>query len=175
MRVIFLDVDGVITYKSYHNSITYNIDIEKVKLLKQIVENTNAQIVLSSSWKQGYNKATSEKDDYYIALENTLAECNLSILDITDDIYLNVLNSDEVIDFSDLDILVIEHGTGRGAEIEKWINDHNVDSYVILDDEYWDWKDYNMESHWVQSSWYDEDGGLHQEHVEKAIKILNNL
>lgn len=137
MKIIFLDVDGVITYKSYHNSITYNIDIEKVKLLKQIVENTNAQIVLSSSWKQGCNKETGEKYGFYIALENALAECELSILDITDDFYLNVLNSDEVIDFSDLDTLVIKHGTGRGAEIEKWINEHNVESYVVLDDEDW--------------------------------------
>ncbi len=36
MKVIFLDVDGELTYSNYKNKETANIDIEKVKMLKEI-------------------------------------------------------------------------------------------------------------------------------------------
>lgn len=174
MKVIVLDVDGELTYSGYSNRETHNIDIEKVKLLKQIVDNTGAKILLSSSWKQGYNKETSYKTNFYKVLENMLAKCDLYIYDITDDIPENIQNTNrKTMDFSDLTTLEIEHGTGRGAEVDKWINEHDVESYVILDDEDWDWKDYGMADNWIQPSWHDEDGGLHIEHIEKAIKILN--
>ena len=35
MNVIFLDVDGELTYSDYENENTANIDIEKVLLLKK--------------------------------------------------------------------------------------------------------------------------------------------
>ena len=34
MRVIFLDIDGELTYAGYSNEETHNIDYEKVSLLK---------------------------------------------------------------------------------------------------------------------------------------------
>lgn len=63
MRVIFLDIDGELTYTGYRNEKTQNIDLEKVALLKEIVETTDAKIVLSSSWKCGYDRITREKKD----------------------------------------------------------------------------------------------------------------
>lgn len=62
MRVIFLDIDGELTYTGYRNEKTQDIDLEKVALLKEIVETTDAKIVLSSSWKCGYDKTTGEKN-----------------------------------------------------------------------------------------------------------------
>ena len=38
MRVIFLDIDGELTYAGYSNEETHNIDSEKVALLKEIVD-----------------------------------------------------------------------------------------------------------------------------------------
>ena len=38
MNIVFLDVDGELTYSDYENAETANIDIEKVKLLKEIGE-----------------------------------------------------------------------------------------------------------------------------------------
>lgn len=35
----------------------------------------------------------------------------------------------------------------------------------------WDWADYGYDTHWIQPTWFG-DGGLKQEHVDKAIKIL---
>lgn len=51
MNIIFLDVDGVLTYNNYQNEETADIDIEKVKLLKQICDKTNSKVVISSSWR----------------------------------------------------------------------------------------------------------------------------
>ena len=37
MNIVFLDVDGELTYSDYENAETANIDIERVKLLKKFV------------------------------------------------------------------------------------------------------------------------------------------
>ena len=65
-----------------------------------------------------------------------------------------------------------KNGTGRAAEVNKWINEHEVDSFVILDDEDWNWSDYGYENNWIQPTW-SGNGGLKREHVDKAIEILN--
>lgn len=41
-----------------------------------------------------------------------------------------------------------------------------------MDDEDHNWGDYGLADCWIQPSWYDENGGLHREHVTKAIQIL---
>lgn len=51
MNIVFLDVDGVLTYSNYKNNETANIDIEKVRLLKEICDKSNAKVVISSSWR----------------------------------------------------------------------------------------------------------------------------
>ena len=83
VKVIFLDTDGVLTHTDYLNWQTRHIDPERVRFLAQIVELTDAQIVLTSTWKNGYDRQSGKKDDYYIVLENVLAEYDLEIYDIT--------------------------------------------------------------------------------------------
>jgi hypothetical protein len=176
MKVIFLDVDGELTYTGYTNIPRHNIDPDKVALLKRIVDNTGAIIVLSSSWKTGYNKNTGDKREYYKVLESCLAEYGLEITDLTEDIKSVIINDKPIEDMTLDEIMNIhcEFGTSRGAEVKKWIDDNDVESYVILDDENHDWSDYRLENNWIQPSWYDENGGLNEEHVIKAIEILNN-
>ncbi|WP_242837926.1 HAD domain-containing protein [Lacrimispora indolis] len=172
---MFLDVDGELTYSGYKNTETNSIDEQKVLLLKEIVESTDAIIVLSSSWKSGYDKKTGKKRNYYKVLEGLLNKNGLEIFDITDNIPSKIINDKPTKSMTLDDIMNIrcEYGTGRGAEVNKWIKENNPKSYVILDDENHDWSDYGLENNWIQPSWYDENGGLHQEHVDKAIKILN--
>ena len=55
MNIVFLDVDGELTYSDYDNAETANIDIEKVKLLKEICDSTNAKVVIISSWRGDNN------------------------------------------------------------------------------------------------------------------------
>lgn len=57
MKIIFLDIDGVLntseTLKHSHNGII-GIDPYRVLLLDRIVEATGAEVVLSSSWRKGH-------------------------------------------------------------------------------------------------------------------------
>jgi hypothetical protein len=56
MKVIFLDIDGVLNTTStteMFEEYTF-VEDEKVQLLKQLVTRTGAKIVLSSSWRYGW-------------------------------------------------------------------------------------------------------------------------
>lgn len=174
MKVIFLDVDGELTYMGYENPETQDIDNSRVKRLARIVNESGAVIVLSSSWKSGYNKETGKKMRFYQALERELAKENLFIYDITDNIPGELERLKPEMTWKEITSLNTKHGTGRPAEIEKWLNTHLVTEYVILDDEPYEFHEYGeMAKHWVQPSFFDPNGGLNDEHVGQALKILS--
>lgn len=125
------------------------------------------------------NKITREKKIFYRTLENILSAMGLFIYDITEDIpgimtkeKEQPWHEDKPISLGEYEKIHFQYGTGRAAEVKKWIDDHTVESFVILDDEDHDWEDYGLADYWIQPSWYDENGGLHREHVTKAIQIL---
>ncbi len=114
MKVIFLDVDGVLNSDEYFEKtkglnlqeIYQDIDVEKIKLLKKAVDETGAKVVLTSSWRYTKNA---------IKLKELLKEYEIFV-DATP---------------------FIENK--RGLEIKKWLLDNqNVDDFVILDDEIFD-------------------------------------
>ena len=77
MKVIFLDVDGVLN--SSQDGFTIKLGTNKhLELLKQIVDKTDAKIVLSSSWRIN-NKTKS-------FIENKLNEYGMSIISSTPDL-----------------------------------------------------------------------------------------
>lgn len=168
MKIIFLDVDGELTYSNYRNNKTADIDIKKVKLLKEICDNTGAKVVISSSWR-GNNAHTPHI--YYILLD--ILETNgIEVLGKTPYIMTETIEkTKKIFNLNDLDKMQIKYGTGRAAEIQKWLSEHKVDNFVILDDEDFNWSDYGYEKFWIQPTWFG-DGGLKKEHVDKAIKIL---
>ena len=151
-KLIFLDIDGVLNCISTKARCQGCIGIDdlKVKLLKQIIDNTNAKIVLTSTWKTEWNKNLEECDYAGKYLNNKLKKQKLWILDKTED-----------------------NGKNRGKGIYDWIKKYNVDNWLVLDDEIF--KDYDEEivRHWVKTDFYDNNGGLQKNHIEKAIKILN--
>ena len=108
MKVIFLDVDGVLNSSSDGYSIKLRTDSHLI-LLKYIVENTGARIVLSSSWRIGITKASKN-------LLKRLGEYGLKIMDSTP---------------------VLPSSSCRGDEIRQWLNYSNyvIERFVILDDE----------------------------------------
>lgn len=148
MKIIFLDIDGVLaTPKS-----GWNIDSEKVELLGKILEATNANIVLSSSWR-GTN------------LSDTLKRfCDFKYKDrmigITPDLSMlpESLNDYE---FS---------MPYKGLEIDAYLNSHpwQYGNYVIIDD----FTDilYDQKNNFVHTDTYK---GLTEADVEKAMEILN--
>lgn len=171
MNIVFLDVDGELTYSDYSNRDTADIDIEKVKLLKEICDRGNAKVVISSSWRGGENYTPK----IYFTLLRILEENGIEVIGNTPHIKTEY---EDDIDYSKVELKMDElqyfktkYGTGRAAEVQKWISEHDVDNFVILDDEDFDWKDYGYDVHWVKPTWFG-DGGLKREHVEQAVEIL---
>lgn len=154
MKVIFLGVDGVLNYRGCKSRCKgfLGVEPEKVALLKQIVDATGAKIVLSSTWRLGYNKDQKSYHGFRRHLEKRLNEHGLSVYDVTEDI----------------------GAYKRGAEIRLWLAQHrkDIERWVVLDDEYFpDFTEQKIKSHLVQTDMYKD--GLTECHVRKAIRILN--
>lgn len=168
MKIIFLDVDGELTYSTYKNRDTNDIDIEKVLLVKEICDRTGAKVVISSSWRMcgsiyDFLVEFLTANGIYVIGETTYIPVE-TIGDVPESIVLTML---EELDFN------IKHGTGRAAEIQKWIEENDVENFVILDDEDWVWHEYGYDKNWIQPSWF--DGGLKREHVDKAVEMLGEI
>ena len=108
MKVIFLDVDGVLNSRRDGNSIKLRTD-SHLRLLQEIVKATGANIVLASSWRIGFTKAIKNLND-------RLAEYGLEIMDRTP---------------------VLPGSSCKGDEIRQWLSDNgqSVENFVILDDD----------------------------------------
>lgn len=158
MKIIFLDIDGVLNnqFSKSRCGQFIGIDNDKVKLLRKIVDATGAKIVLSSTWRLGYNRAGYCLDKNHKYMNNKLRKQELRIYSVTPNL----------------------HGDCRGAEINQWLKEHkheNIENWVVLDDEFFpDFNAYDIPQHLVETFFYSEYGGLTEEHVEKAIDILNS-
>lgn len=107
MKVIFLDVDGVLNRGKQMEK----VEDDKIELLNQIVKATNAEIVLSSDWRYWLN--TNDED--VMLLKRKLSSVGIEIMSSTP---------------------ITKHGY-RGAEICQWINEwtgEGIERFVILDD-----------------------------------------
>lgn len=108
MKVIFLDVDGVLNSARDGYSINLENDYH-FEMLKKIVDATDANIVLSSSWRIGFSVLSLPEKNLIERLE----KYGMEIMDFTP----------------------CMTGT-RGDEIREWLsNNWPVESFVILDDE----------------------------------------
>lgn len=156
MKVIFLDIDGVLNnVGSKSRCCGYiGIDNNKVKLLRHIIESTGAQIILSSSWREKWypvDKSACDKMAKY--MDKKLAKEGLYILDKTDNF----------------------HGM-RGREIHDFLDKHpEIDKWIVLDDVVFnDFEEFGILEHLVNTEYYSSVGGLTEKHVELAIKILTD-
>lgn len=154
MKIIFLDIDGVLNSDIFWRNcknIDEEIDDEAIKRLQQIVNKTNAVIVLSSSWKK-----LNPDNQLRTYLHDKLKEYGLTIYDQTP--HLN---------------------SNRPLEIKAWIINHpelNIDGIVSLDDDYSE-EEYvkvGLTNKTIHTSFYDHKcGGLQDIHIAQAINILN--
>lgn len=148
MKIIFLDVDGVLNdyFTEERTKSGWTFISEKYILrLKQIIETTGAKIVLSSDWRYGMDDENPDED--FIELRDKLLEYDIHIMDKTP---------------------VINNGRHRGTEIKKWLDDHEgeVEEYVILDDR----NDMSpCQEHLVRTG-----DGMEEEDAEFATCILQN-
>lgn len=186
MKVIFLDIDGVLNHEMWYkrrfqemdmNSETsrhpyYEFDPQSVAELNRIIDLTGAKIVISSTWRLG---RTTEQ------LQDILNSVGFKgeIVGRTP----HFIAKGETIDDKP-----ISYTVPRGCEIDWWLENEGkfqrinwsmerqkeylekalVKNYVILDDD----SDmlYNQREHFVKTSVY---SGLTKELADKCIQILN--
>lgn len=159
-KYIFLDIDGVLNsmdwFKENRETSGYTeIDSEKVKLLKEIVDKTGAEIILSSTWRELAAHDSKPDHPMYTYLVNSLKRFGLSIKDHTPYIQDN-----------------------RPQEIKDWLKNNASDgeyTFVSLDDDFSEkeYEKYGIGDFLIKTDFYGINGGLQQEHVNKAIQILN--
>lgn len=151
MKIIFLDIDGVLNSidSEDHFHCFIGLDYSGIKLLREIVDVTGAEIVLVSTWKLSWSKDGSRSDSLGAYLDARLAEEGLTIMDKTG----GTMNN-------------------RGHGIIDWLSEHPTESWIALDDEIFeDYEECGIMPHLVKTSFY--DGGLKKKHVEMAINLLN--
>lgn len=156
MKVIFLDIDGVLNYvycDAREPCGCIGISNAAVKNLAKIVKATGAVIVLTSTWKRHWQRNTRSTDQLHPSgkyLQNKLLKQRLLILDKTSD------NMDN-----------------RGEGIQNWIaNHHGITHWVVLDDDIFpDYKEQGILPHLVKTDFY--AGGLTESLVNQAIEMLN--
>ncbi len=131
-KILFLDIDGVLNTERQHDrcleaglayvdNFGYAFDPVAVANLKKIVDETGADIVISSSWKF-WGLSTMQKLWASRGLPG-------KVIDITPN---NA--SDELLLSIDLDMM--ELPAGKGSEIKEWLSTsgQDVTHYAILDD-----------------------------------------
>lgn len=108
---IFLDVDGVLNSRDSKWYEGIDLCEEKIKILKRIVDKTNAKIVVSSTWRLHHPT--------YVALRRILRRFDLFAYSKTPQVFKT--NGSEA---------------DRCKEIEKWLEENpGVSDYVIIDDD----------------------------------------
>lgn len=159
IKIVFLDVDGVLNSSSTKDTCGKYVGIEdeKVELLKKLVDETGARIVLVSTWKEYWYKEPFFKDKQdYLAnyLDKKLDKYGLYAIDKTEDEVLN--RGDGILEY-------IHHLKWKGIDVKK---------FVILDDELFDYLRTKLTKNLVQTSY--NKGGLQLKHIRKAIEKLNS-
>lgn len=171
MKVIFLDIDGVLNnqiwlsgWKDYLELTKGNIDHEQrrwfdhrcVNLLNELTEETEAKIVVSSSWRNGRSLEDLQKLFKEIGIEG-------EVIGKTPQLYFNGLEN-------------YNYSVPRGCEIKAWLETNKSIlgekmsrlKYVIFDD------DSDM-LYWQRNNflWVDPYSGLTPSIIYKAKLILN--
>ncbi len=149
-KIIFLDVDGVLNSKRYDLERTEkdgNIDPGRLPLLRTIVEQTGAELVFSSSWREHWSSNEAERDKHGEEIDRLFRKHGMMLSDKTP-----VLGE-------------------RADEIKAWLEAHpEVGAFVILDDILFGWGE--LSEHLVRTD-ANIGRGLEDRHVKEAIRILN--
>lgn len=154
MRVIFLDIDGVLNssqsaaywYRRYKNGTASRMNAFMTVCpiaysnLQTILEKLpDLQIVLSSTWRL--------QPDYLDKLRDAGIEPDIlsKIIDRTPQLQ------------------------ERGEEIRMWLNDHPVDDFVIIDDDVFDLCEFREDARFIQTS---TSLGLTLYQVERVVNYF---
>lgn len=162
MKVIFLDVDGVLNSDIWNENHQKEIragilvDKYKVKLLKQIIVKTNAVVVLHSGWKFWFNNLKPiRKESEFLA--EVFDKYGIEIYDVTPD-------------FSTAEIRETKRfSLVKAKEILYWLREYkNIEEWLVIDD--LDLHNEEVKKHQLMTN---KETGLTRDDVEKIIRILN--
>lgn len=149
MKVIFLDIDGVMV--SQRSVQLMNVPVLKRDMglsylarhnLRVLVRQTDAKIVITSSWRGG--------GEMYEAIKGCLARNGTPVYDETP--ILDPWTDD------------------RSDEIAAWLDAHPAQSYVVLDDSPCFEHREEVRQHWVQVNYVT---GLSRANIRAALSFLN--
>lgn len=149
MKVIFEDLDGPIIPYDTDSDVDYHTffdDIDKwnrkaIKNLNKIVKKTDAKVVISSSYRT--LKTLDE-----IQTQMNKAGFRYEVYDVVQ---------------NDVD-------KERGADIDDWLDNHEVEKFIIIDDHNHDFKDIFNNKIFIKTG---HKKGITKKIVKKAIKQLN--
>ena len=153
MKVIFLDVDGVLNSDEFFDNNKDNsyIDEKTVRLLKKAVEETGAKVVVSSSFR--YTRSFGKVQE--ILLRNGITFDKTPFLD-------NERGKE------------IKQWIAEHSKIsEELKDDSEVEDYVVLDDDIFDDFDEEILSHLIKMEENEVRGfgkGLQEKDVDKIIE-----
>ena len=151
MKVIFLDIDGVMNTGAYRESTQvdyFDCPVSEMHMpyLEYLVKATDAKIVLSSTWREEWDKGVVQFYPFGAYINRLFGKYGLEIFDKTPEL--------------------IE----RDDEINEWkkLYQDELEAFVIIDDFDFEWSEEN-EKCLVRTT---DDSGLDEIAVEKAIRIL---
>jgi hypothetical protein len=187
MKIIFLDFDGVLNHELWYkkrfetinkddvstNYPYYEFDLEAVNNLNKIIKETDAKVVVSSTWRIG--KTVKQLQDML-----NLVGFKGEVIDTSPSFYARGIDNEEN---------KINYTIPRGCEIDWWLENKgkfqrinwsmerqeeyleksSVKNYVILDDD----SDMllSQKEHFIKTSQY---RGLTESDVNIAINILKS-
>lgn len=172
MKVIFLDIDGVLNTSETYDRIyktkgyrgMYEIEIDKFRLdfLKQIIDNTDAKIVLSSSFRCFFSKQNGK-----IIPTNFKSK---KVYDLFSNYGLEIYDTTPI------------KWDSREKEIQEWLNEKgDIENFIVLDDDgdsFYELNDKLILTSRVRYSYLlsfmKESIGLCEQHVDEVIDRLNN-
>lgn len=147
-KIIFLDVDGVLNSNKWiklnpNKSLIELMDPAAAARLNIIKERTGAKIVISSSWRIRFLGTANAFQD----IKEFFAKFGIvDIVGMTPQL----------------------RGKRRCDEITAWLNEHEVKSFVIIDDDL----SANVKNKQVKTMF---ENGLQDYHINEAIAILNDI
>ena len=162
-KVVFLDIDGVLNTKWWYTQMDrntpkdkygYAFDPNAVSNLKKIIDETGADIVISSSWK---SFGISELEDMWQDRGLPGKLIGITPNTVSDEMLLNA-------DLDHMELFSI-----RGMEIKEWLskNGKRISHYAIIDD--MDNMLPEQQSHFVKT---DPEIGITKENANQVIAIL---
>jgi hypothetical protein len=161
MKVVFLDIDGVLNaHEDLHPDVMCGqIHSNKVAYLNQILERTGAKLVLSSAWRYLIHR----KEMDLVGLGWLLRSHG-----IYQDRLIGITRPDTMVDIADSDKIPIPLMDERGEQISDWLKEHpECERYVVLDD-----LDLGISEAKHPFVLVDGSVGLTEQNVEAAISIL---